>query len=885
VSLSVDRLTTALSDRYRIERPLGSGGMATVHLAHDLRHDRKVALKVLKPELAAVIGVERFLNEIRVTANLQHPHILPLYESGSLDGMLFYVMPYIEGETLADRLRREKQLSIEDAVRIASETAAALDYAHRHNVVHRDIKPANILLQDGGVLVADFGIALALRAAGGDRITETGLSLGTPHYMSPEQATGDRDIDLRSDIYALGAVLYEMLAGEPPHSGSTAQAIIARVLTETPRPVASLRPSVPGHVADAVEIALSRIPADRFASAAQFAQALRDPSVGRTRARAAIAAPARSRGRALVWPGVAAVAVAVAAWSATRPPAAAAVSWYEMSLPEHRPTTNNLPSFELTPDGNRIVYVGVGERGSGFQLWVRERDQLKATAIRGTQGAQTLTLSPDGRSVAFIATPARLRVVPIAGGVATEVAANVWSAFGISWGDDGNIYLGYGGTVMRVAARGGEMTRIDSLWPDGARARVQWLQVLPGGRSLLATTSDSSGPMIVTLDIATGRRTAIAPGAYARYASSGRVFIISAQGAVTTGPIDGSGRLKGALVPLLDGVAMRPSGFADFAVGGQRLAYRIGAGDEASDEAVWVGRDGGVTSIDREWRFSSSGNSGWALSPDGTKLAIKLNSAQGGVIWVRDLKSNSLRRVTFDEGNSYRPRWSPDGVHVTYVASRSSRLALYRRRADGTGSEEPILRLDHQIGEGRISPDGRYVMGRTLAGGVGLSQLPAERDIWARRTTGDTTPFALVQGPAEERAFSVSPDNRWFVYVSDETGVNEVYVRPFPDVNGGKWQISTGGGAAPLWNPRGRELFYVDAANQMTAIDLSRGPAEPGARRTLFSLEGYRQSTNYTWFDVDPSGEKFVMVREANAGGMAIIENYSELFSRQTTRR
>src|SRR5215213_2342133 len=246
------RLTAALSDRYRLEHELGSGGMATVYLAQDIKHDRKVAVKVLRPELAAVIGAERFLSEIKTTANLQHPHILPLHDSGEADSFLFYVMPFVEGESLRDRLTREKQLPIGDAVRIATEVAGALDYAHRHGVIHRDIKPENILLHDGSALVADFGIALAASKAGGERMTETGMSLGTPLYMSPEQAMGEREITARSDVYALGAVLYEMLTGEPPFTGATAQAVVAKVLTTEPMPPRDARKSIPPHVQDAV---------------------------------------------------------------------------------------------------------------------------------------------------------------------------------------------------------------------------------------------------------------------------------------------------------------------------------------------------------------------------------------------------------------------------------------------------------------------------------------------------------------------------------------------------------------------------------------------------------------------------------------------------------
>ena len=287
----VSRLKAALADRYRFERELGQGGMATVYLVHDLKHDRPVALKVLRPELAAAIGAERFLSEIKTTAHLQHPHILPLFDSGSADGFLFYVMPFVEGESLRDRLARERQLPMEEVRRITTDLAEALDYAHRHGVIHRDIKPENILLTEGGALLADFGIAVAVTTAGGSRLTETGMSVGTPYYMSPEQALGERTLDGRSDLYSLGCVVYEMLAAEPPFTGPSAQAILAKRFSE---PVPHLRTvrDVPLAVEQAVTRALARVPADRYPSAAEFVAALSGaatalPRVPRFGARAA----------------------------------------------------------------------------------------------------------------------------------------------------------------------------------------------------------------------------------------------------------------------------------------------------------------------------------------------------------------------------------------------------------------------------------------------------------------------------------------------------------------------------------------------------------------------------------------------------------------------
>jgi tRNA A-37 threonylcarbamoyl transferase component Bud32/dipeptidyl aminopeptidase/acylaminoacyl peptidase len=312
------RLASALGDRYRLERELGQGGMATVYLAADLKHDRKVALKVLKPELAAVLGAERFVVEIKTTAALQHPHILPLFDSGSAEGFLYYVMPFIQGETLRTKLDRERQLGIDEAVRITTEIADALDYAHRQGVIHRDIKPENILLHDGRPMVADFGIALAVSAAAGGRMTETGLSLGTPHYMSPEQATGEREISGRSDVYSLGSMLYEMLTGNPPHTGASAQQIIMKIVTEEAAPVTRLRKAVPPNVAAAVAKSLEKLPADRFDSAKAFAEALKNtayttvlPSAVNTASRSARWKPALAAGLLV---GALAGAIAARTW-------------------------------------------------------------------------------------------------------------------------------------------------------------------------------------------------------------------------------------------------------------------------------------------------------------------------------------------------------------------------------------------------------------------------------------------------------------------------------------------------------------------------------------------------------------------------------------------
>ena len=420
----VTRLNAALEGRYKIERQLGEGGMATVYLADDLKHERKVALKVLKPELAAVVGAERFLAEIKTTANLQHPHILPLHDSGEADSFLFYVMPYVEGESLRDRLDRDHQLPVDEAVQIATKVAGALQAAHEKGVVHRDIKPANILLSKGEPLIADFGIALAVSSAGGGRLTETGLSLGTPHYMSPEQATGDQSVGPATDIYALGCVLYEMLVSEPPYTGGTPQAILGKIITGTPEPVTQHRKTVPLNVEATVNKALERVPADRFPSAQEFVRALGDLSFGLgDGALAGVASGVGPWKRMTIgFAGVAVFMTLAFGWSLLRSTTEPRpLARFEETLGGRGPNILGV-DFALSPDGSRLVYVD-GTPDGGTLLWRRALNDPEPDPIPGTEGASSPVLSPDGLSVAFDGGERSKKTVSLGGGPPFTVVA------------------------------------------------------------------------------------------------------------------------------------------------------------------------------------------------------------------------------------------------------------------------------------------------------------------------------------------------------------------------------------------------------------------------------------------------------------------------------
>ena len=434
------RLSTALADRYRIERELGAGGMATVYLAHDLKHERDVAIKVLHPDLGAALGGDRFLTEIRTTARLQHPHILPLLDSGEADGLLYYVMPLVRGETLRARLERERQLPIPDALRVAREVADALQHAHAQGIIHRDIKPENILLQDGHALVADFGIALAVQSAGGQRMTQTGLSLGTPQYMSPEQAMGERVIDARSDVYALGAITYEMLVGEAPFTGPTVQAIVARVLTEEPRRLSAQRKAVPDGAEYAVMRALEKLPADRFESAKAFADALMNPSspeLTTSRVRTSVLANTRRWNSMTTTLAVATlVAGSVAAWALLR----TRDEQRDVGLPPTAPMglEGTTRKFAVAHDGSFIVYEA--KVGKASQLWWQSLRGAGVRAIAGSEGATgTPRLSPDDQRVAFTA-DGELRIVSLAGGAVATIA-KVQDPTGGGWLPSGQIFF------------------------------------------------------------------------------------------------------------------------------------------------------------------------------------------------------------------------------------------------------------------------------------------------------------------------------------------------------------------------------------------------------------------------------------------------------------
>jgi serine/threonine-protein kinase len=833
-----DSLASALSSRYSLERQIGEGGMATVYLCRDLRHDRAVALKVLKPELAAVVGSERFLAEIRTTAALQHPSILPLFDSGEADGFLYYVMPYVDGESLRAVLDREKQLPVEEAVWIASAVAGALDHAHQKGIVHRDVKPANILLSGGRALVADFGIALAVQQAGDGRLTKTGLSLGTPFYMSPEQATGERQVDGRTDVYSLGCVLYEMLAGQPPHPGPTPQAVLAHVLTGDVAAVTSVRPSTPPQVEWALERALARLPADRFRTAAEFSEALHEGSFDRGPRRAS-----DPSWRAAV--AVAAILGVVAAWGWFRPlgapVASISVTRAVLTLPEDRSLAfaggRSYP-LDLSRDGERLVYVG--QEAAGTRLFVRSLDDFSAEGLEGC-------FSPDGDWMGCFAA-GELRRVPVRGGAPVTIAVLSGPSMGADWGTDGTVlYSVVGSGLFRVPSGGGTSEQVsipagpteltasgDATAAISSLSTPRWPHFLPNGTHALVTTDRGT----VLLDLAGGDARFLVEGSQARYSPSGHLVYYDGAERIRVVGFDLEAlSVRGDPVPAVENVFRGPGGGAAcFAVSANGTLIYVRGGFERTMH--WVDRNGIETPVavePRGYRFPR-------LSPDGNYVAVTVDPRPSD-IWVLDLARGSATRLT-TEGHNLDVGWARDG----------SRLA-FSRAGDQYWMAWPDMGRLNQASDGPLNQYHPAWMGEDL-----LLVHENARETGADLVTidlRDRTTAAFLVTPANEWQATVSPDGRWVAYASDRSGSFEVYVTP-TSLPVTPVLVSVGGGVEPVWAADGTELFYRAGTTIMAVGVRGDSTFAAGRPQALFTVPF--DVTQVGNWDVGPDG-RFIVVR------------------------
>jgi Tol biopolymer transport system component len=847
--------------------------MATVYLAEDLRHSRNVALKVLRPEVAAAIGADRFISEIRTTAHLQHPHILPLFDSGRLVGspeagqeLLYYVMPFVEGESLRQRLTREKQLPVAEAVRLAGEVADALDYAHRRGVLHRDIKPENILLHDGHALVADFGIALALsRAEGEGRLTQTGFSLGTPQYMSPEQAMGDRELDARTDIYALGATLYEMLTGEAPHTGPTARVILARASTEKPRPVRDVRDTVPAYVDAAVLAALSPLPADRYASGAEFARALRQEMPRSVIGTAGDAPHAVAGFHFKTWQiGTTVLLLLIATALGTRwwverdaVHAAAAPIRLLLPLPPGQLLRSGPLPFEIAQDGSAMAYAA--QAGGTSWLFLRELREATERRLAGTEGAEQPFFSPNGEWIGFVA-QGKLWKVARSGGAPVPLAA-VRSVCGATWTTQELIYFAECDSVLRrVSSRGGDdrvvpLTREASPGGDSSAgtevlSNLRWPVSLPDGGHLLAAVRQEVG--IVT--IATGTFRPLMPGIQARYIATGHLAFDGGEGRIRVVPFDIDRlEVRGEAVPAFEAFRGPDNGASYFTVSENGTLLFVAGGFER--ELILLDRTGRRSPPEMEkrgYRFPR-------FSPDGRLIVVTVDPRPPD-LWIVDAARGQATRLTTDGGN-LRAIWHPDGDRIAF--SGRGGLSWRSRKGDETrvfirdAARTPVY-------PGAWTADGLVLAFRGT--GRGLYDL-------VRLNPGDSALTPLVATAADERQPVLSPDGAWFAYTSDRSGTNEVYVRAL-DGRGVGDQVSLGGGQDPRWTNSGRELLYRRGTS-IVAVEVRTRPTfqTSGSPRELF-VAPYDFTQVDNW-DVTPDGQRFVFVLNEGVGrGFNVVLNW-----------
>jgi Tol biopolymer transport system component len=840
---------------YEVTAPLGKGGMGEVYRAHDTKLGRDVAIKVLPSRLAHdPERLARFEREAKVLASLNHPHIAQIYGIEESSAGRALVMELVPGKTLSG------PLPLAEALNIARQIAEALQAAHNKNIVHRDLKPANIMLTpDGTVKVLDFGLAkLAERAApeGGDPsqsptltlgATEAGMIMGTAAYMAPEQARG-QEVDRRADIWAFGVVLYEMLTGKPLFHGETISDILAAVLKVEPD-----LSVIPTQLRPLLERCLQKEPKKRLQAVGDWELLLADTP--------AASAPLPSRLGRIAWAAAGVAVFALAALSLVHfreTPASAPVMNFSADLGLDAITSAG-GTVAISPDGTRIVFLTRGAGGRQM-LATRLLNQPKATPMSGTEAGTAPFFSPDGQWVGFVA-DGKLKKVAVQGGAPISFP-DVSAARGASWGDDGNIVvMGQATLLYRVPSAGGTPQPLSKLAPGEATHR--WPQVLPGSQAVLFTASSSNNDFeeanIEVLSLKTGQVKILQRGGYfGRYLPGPRsqgYLVYLHQGTMFGAPFDPARlELQGSPVPLLEDVAGDPqtgNGQFDFASTGS-LVYLSG---KAADEAfpiVWLDRAGKTAPlVAKPGAYDAP-----RFSPDGKRLAFAARGGKGSDVWVSDIARDTLAQITFTAPGDNELAWAPDGKHIVYRSLNPS--VAWWVRADGAGEPQRLLEGQEYTRPQSFSPDGRRLLlaGNTTVSLPDLWILPLDLNDPEHPKPGK--PEAFLKTPVVEVDGAFSPDGRWVAYASNESGVEEVFVRPAPGLgSGGKWKISTGGGKFPAWSRAGRELFFLGGDDRIMAADYTAaGDSFSADKPRVWSDKQILRRGTRQNFDMAPDGQR-----------------------------
>ena len=868
---------------YEVTAQIGAGGMGEVYQATDTKLEREVAVKILPEKMAERPDrMARFQREAKLLAALDHPHIAAIHGLHEEDGQHFLVMELVDGETLADRLRRGP-LPVQDAFEVGRQIAEALEAAHDKDIIHRDLKPSNVMLTSKGrAKVLDFGLGRVLeREAFVSSIetgttpdeTGTGVVVGTAPYMSPEQARGE-DVNQRTDIWAFGCVLFEMLTGKRAFPGGTTSDAIAAVLQQEPDWEALPETAGP-NVRSLLRRCLRKDKARRLHDIAdagiELEEALAEP-VSLSSGTVSLPAKPAVRQRIAYWAAsiVAVASTGVIVWTLARPEPVPH-SPLRLSIVPSRSArlgpSYNSGVLALSPDGTRLVYVAwvAGKT----QLYLRPMDQLEATPIPSTEGARTPFFSPDGESVGFWLPDRGFMKVSLQGGTPTAIGDGNYQ--GASWGPDGTVLFverGQSGRLLLVSEDGGppqDVTTVDR--GEGERDH-RWPQILPGGKTALFTLQAPSGRHdecgIGLLSLETGEwRVLFEGGTFARYLPSGHV-VFTRYGSLLAVPFDLQ-RLEvtGDPTPVLEDVAMYRTGYAYLAVSATgSLAYvpRRYAPPERS--LVWIDRQGRTMPVTEDRRAYRRPR----ISPDGTRLAMGIRRADGQDVWVHDLRQRTWTRLTFEKDNEV-PVWSPDGRWLVFTSNREGNKYLFRIPADGSGAPERMKNSPSWAYVQNWSRDGRFLL-VWRAGDVSVLPLEEGAEAW---------PYLVTAFDEEHSQFS--PDGRWVAYASDESGRPEVYVRSFPDP-GRKWPVSTSGGLAVRWSRDGRELFFqgLDAKQVMVAAVRTEPTFRAEPPTPLFKSE-HPFGDAGDW-DVMPDGQRFVAVlmdeEEPEPEQIVVIPNFAD---------
>jgi len=878
---------------YEVLALIGAGAMGEVYRARDSKLARDVAIKILPSAFTSdPQRVARFEREARVLAALNHPNIAAIHGFEDAHGVRALVLELVEGETIADRLRRAGSMPVSEALRIARQIADALDAAHERGIVHRDLKPANVkITPDGVVKVLDFGLAKAIVDDTRSELTglptatllqtREGVILGTAAYMSPEQARGQA-VDKRTDIWAFGAVLYEMITGRPAFGRATVNETIAAILERDPD-WNGLKGAVPSAVYSLLQRCLEK---DRRRRLRDIGDAVIDIDAASHATESSIATPVGVStrrwvvGAALVLAVGAAIGVGI---TYTRLPPTS-------STPEIVRFTATLPQNDgliaLSPDGSHLAYAS-RIRGAPNKLLVRSFDQFETRTIPGSDGATSPFFSPDGEWIGFFAN-GQLKKIAL-NGTSPQVLCDVTYSLGIasaSWGRDGNIYFGRtsGAEISRVPDTGGTPIKVTAL--NGAERVHLWPEVLPDASAVLFTAFDarSSNGTIYVQSLTTGERHRLVDGIAPHFVPPG-YLLFGRTTSLLAAPFDVTrGALTGAPVAFVNNVlGSRPDtgiqnasgiqGAPEVALSQRAFAY-VAAVPASQRMLVWVDRTG----AEQAFMAPSRAYFQPRLSPDGNRLVVAIAEEDRANLWLNDVVRGTLTRLTFTGSSSY-PLWSPDARRLAFQSIREGRWNIFWKLADGSESDEALMTSDHAVVPLSWSPDGKMlayvdvdpvtlqdIRLLPLAGGGAESTRPFLR-----------TPFA-------EGATQFSPDGRWLAYVSNESGRNEVYVRPYPGP-GEKFQVSTGGGNEPTWPRAGHELFYRNE-DRMMVVDVTIGPRfAPGVPRQLFDRPYARSVSLWPNYDVTPDGTRFVMIKSADEGAdvgqVNVIMNWVEELKRR----